>query len=92
MDGLFYAANLFAACNTRPSYASERKDKKFCCAKPGECRCNDDFYTPGLGDAKSWKLPIANERCPASCWDLKAPADNAEAAVTSYNTANTKAD
>jgi hypothetical protein len=71
MDGFEMSVRLFAAMETRPSYHGTRKDGKVCHAKPGECRYNDDHYTPGLRDSKSWSLPIASEKCDERCPDLR---------------------
>lgn len=62
-----YTVNLSAACNTRPSKHGTRKDKKICDAKPGECRYNRKYYTPGMMDEKSWSLPIADDTCSNKC-------------------------
>lgn len=38
-----------------------------CLAKGGECRYNYRYYTPGLGDAKSWTTPVIDRSCPDRC-------------------------
>jgi hypothetical protein len=71
MHGIEMAANLLAAMDTRPSYHGTREDAKVCHAKPGECRHNYAHCTPGLGDEKSWSLPIATDACPLECPSLR---------------------
>ncbi len=48
-----------------------RKDKKICTARGGECRFNNKYYTIGLKDNKSWTIPSADENCPNDCPYLK---------------------
>jgi hypothetical protein len=66
-NSLFYSVNLLAAMNTRPSRHGDRRDKKICDAKPGEYRYNSKYYTPGMGDQKSWSLPSSDDSCPDTC-------------------------
>lgn len=67
MLGIERFIRLLAAIETRPSHSGNREDDKVCHAKPGECRDNPNHYhyTLGLGDEKSWSLPIATN----SCWN-----------------------
>lgn len=58
---------LFYGITAGPSNAGDRKDGKPCTAQPGECRFNSRYYTPGMGDAKSWSDPCADESCPERC-------------------------
>lgn len=41
--------------------------KLVCVAQGGECRYNHRYYSPGMGDAKSWRTPIINHDCPDRC-------------------------
>lgn len=67
MNSLEHCTRLLAACNTRPSRAGNRRDKKVCDAKPGECRYNNKYYTPGMRDAKSWSMASSDETCDIKC-------------------------
>jgi hypothetical protein len=84
-DGLFFATALFGAMNMRPNNAGTRKDGAICTAQGGECRYNSRFYTPGMRDAKSWTVPIADDSCPVKCWALR-PLENKEETVNSQPT------
>lgn len=75
-EGLFFAANLFAAINTRPNNAGTHKDGAICTAQGGECRYNPKFYTPGMRDQKSWTVPIADDSCPERCFGLVHPQES----------------
>lgn len=67
MDGLEVFTRLMGAMNVGPANAGNRKDGKLCVAQGGECRFNCRYYTPGMGDAKSWATPCADDSCPARC-------------------------
>lgn len=41
--------------------------KIVCLAQAGECRDNHNYYSPGMGDRKSWTTPIIAECCPDKC-------------------------
>ncbi len=41
--------------------------KTVCVAQGGECRYNHNYYTSGMGDAKSWTTPIIDNTCPDQC-------------------------
>ena len=58
---------LFGAIMAGPSNAGTRRDGAVCTAKPGECRHNYKYYTPGMRDTKSWSDPCADEECPMTC-------------------------
>jgi hypothetical protein len=70
-DGLMTLMGLFYGMAAGPSNAGRREDGKICTAQPGECRHNRKFYTPGMGDAKSWSECCADETCPDHCGYLR---------------------
>ncbi len=51
----------------RPCFIEVNGQKLVCIAQAGECRSNYNYYSPGLGDRKSWTTPIIEESCPDSC-------------------------
>lgn len=68
MGSLEYAARLMAsAFMTDRRKKGCREDSKLCDAKPGECRLNNKYYSPGMRDEKSWSMPYADDGCPISC-------------------------
>lgn len=50
-----------------PSNAGNRKDKKICTARAGECRNNRKYYSSGMHNAKSWSMPRSDDSCPKHC-------------------------
>jgi len=70
-DGLVHLVRLFGAIAEGPSNSGNRHDGKICTAQPGECRHNSKYYTSGMGDAKSWSTPVADNSCPDRCWALQ---------------------
>jgi hypothetical protein len=66
-DGLFTLLGLAYGITAGPSNAGNRKDGKVCTAQPGECRFNFKYYTLGMGDAKAWSDPCADDTCPDRC-------------------------
>lgn len=51
----------------RPSFIVVNNEKVVCTAQGGECRHNENYYTPGMRDEKSWTTPIIDETCPNCC-------------------------
>ena len=66
-DGLVYLTRLVGAIAMGPSRQGRRRDGKICMAKGGECRFNSRYYTLGMGDAKSWSMPCADDSCSTQC-------------------------
>lgn len=66
-NGLLYLVGLTGAIAGGPSNAGNRKDGKICTAQAGECRNNSKYYSLGMGDAKSWSMPCADNSCPKQC-------------------------
>jgi hypothetical protein len=62
----------------RPCYIEINGEKLVCLAQGGECRYNYKYYTPGMGDAKSWRTPIIDEDCPDRCGYKAIVCDNHE--------------
>lgn len=68
MDSQEFATHLIAsAFISDRRKKGDRKDKKVCDAKPGECRYNNKYYTSDLNDEKSWSMPYADDTCDPSC-------------------------
>lgn len=63
---------------TKPCFIEIKGEKLVCIAQGGECRYNHKYYTPGMGDAKSWKTPIIDEDCPNRCCYKVIVCDNHE--------------
>ncbi len=51
----------------QPCFIEENGEKIVCLAQGGECRYNHNYYSPGMGDAKSWRTPVIEESCPDAC-------------------------
>lgn len=52
---------------TRSCFIEINGQKLVCVAQGGECRYNHKYYSPGMGDAKSWRTPIVDSDCPDRC-------------------------
>lgn len=52
---------------TRECFIEVDGQKLVCVAQGGECRYNHKYYSPGMGDAKSWRTPIVDSDCPDRC-------------------------
>lgn len=75
--GIMAGITLFGGCrvgfNTNPEtetrlcFIEINGQKIVCLAQGGECRYNYKYYSPGMGDAKSWRTPIIDEDCPNQC-------------------------
>jgi len=52
---------------TRKCFIEVDGQKLVCVAQGGECRYNYKYYSPGMGDAKSWRTPIVDSDCPDRC-------------------------
>lgn len=56
-----------AAQQEDPFITLPNGDQVVCLAQGGECRFNSKFYTPGMGDTKSWTVPQVDHTCPNRC-------------------------
>ncbi len=62
----------------RQCFIEIKGEKIVCIAQAGECRCNYNYYSPGLNDKKSWTTPIIEESCPDRCLYKVLVCDNHE--------------
>ena len=73
MDSYEFGARLLSSCMMGRRKKGNRKDGKVCDAKPGECRFNNKYYSPGMRDEKSWSMPSSDETCNINCGFLIDP-------------------